>query len=99
MVVRGQGGGGAGVPGLRTGAQRRGEVQPEVDRVTNLGRHHVNKKSMPVVRLKLNLNEMPLKFALRMELLKSTFDKRNIQRLKLELFREPSKKYHNTLPD
>ena len=36
VVVSGQGGGGARVSGLRTGAQRRGEVQPEIDRVTNL---------------------------------------------------------------
>ena len=39
VVVSGQGGGGAGVPGLGTRAQRRGEVQPEIDGVTNLSRH------------------------------------------------------------
>ena len=36
VIVRGQGGGGAGVPRLRAGAQRCGEVQPEINRVTNL---------------------------------------------------------------
>ena len=41
VIVRGQGGGGAGVPGLRAGAQRRGEVQPEINRVTNLTKNRI----------------------------------------------------------
>ena len=42
VIVSGQGGGGARVPRLGTGAQRGGEVQPEVDRVTNLATQNKN---------------------------------------------------------
>ena len=45
MIISGQGGGGAGVTRLRTGAQRRGEVQPEINRVTNLRKIISNKNT------------------------------------------------------